>query len=133
LGADSYSGNNPGGAAPLMTTWPNPSVVRSSYVYNPIVDTNTASANYDYRLFQKSTQVQGRRVFIMDYLDTGMNSKDYFAHYKSKGWNMSFTDGSVAFSKPDPTTFGLIAAGNRPSSVDDLNEAFLPILEQDAK
>ena len=52
LGADSNSGNNPGGTAPLMTTWPSPSVVRSSYVYNPVVDTNNGSATYDYRTFQ---------------------------------------------------------------------------------
>ena len=117
-----------------MTTWPNPGVVRSSYVFNPVVDTNTASANYDYRLFQKSAQVKGRRVFIMDYIDNNMTSKDYLAHYKSKGWNMAFTDGSVAFSKPDPATFNLITTGGgRPSSIDDLNETFLPILGAAAK
>jgi len=133
LGADSYSGNNPGGSAPLMTTWPSPSVVRSSYTFNPIVDTNAASAAYDYRLFQKTSQVVGRRTFNMDYIDNNMTSQDYLAHYKSKGWNMNFTDGSVVFSKPDPVTFGLITTGGRPNSVDDLNEAFLPILEQDAR
>jgi prepilin-type N-terminal cleavage/methylation domain-containing protein len=132
LGADSYSGNNPGGAAPLMTTWPNPGVVRSSYVYNPIVDTNSGSATYEYRLFDKSSHVKGRRAFIMDYIDNNMNSMDYLAHFKSKGWNMAFTDGSVAFSKPDPTTFNLIFNG-AVTSVDILNNRFLPILEQDAK
>jgi prepilin-type N-terminal cleavage/methylation domain-containing protein len=133
LGADSYSGNNPGGAAPLMTTWPSPSVVRSSYVYNPIVDTNSANtATYDYRLFDKTSHVKGRRTFIMDYIDSNMNSMDYLAHFKSKGWNMSFTDGSVQFSKPDPTTFGLIYNGGV-TSVDILNEQFLPVLENDAR
>jgi prepilin-type N-terminal cleavage/methylation domain-containing protein len=131
LGADSYSGNNPGGAAPLMTTWPNPGVVRSSYVYNPVVDTNASSSTYDYRLFQKSGQVKGRRTFIMDYIDNNMTSRDYLAHYKSKGWSIAFTDGSVAFSKPDPGTYSLITSG-RPSSIDDLNVVFLPILEQDS-
>ena len=132
LGADSYSGNNPGGAAPLMTTWPNPSVVRSSYVYNPTVNTNTASTTHDVRLYQKSSQVNGRHIFIMDYIDSNMTSMDYFAHYKSKGWNLSFTDGSVAFSKPPPNVYSVIAAGGRPSSIDDLNTVFLWRLEQAA-
>jgi prepilin-type N-terminal cleavage/methylation domain-containing protein len=132
LGADSYSDNNPGGAAPLMTTWPSPSVVRSSYVYNPYVNTNTASPTHDVRLYQKSSQVNGHHVFIMDYIDSNMTSKDYFAHYQSKGWNLSFTDGSVAFSKPPPNVYSVIAAGGRPSSIDDLNTVFLWRLEQAA-
>ena len=69
----------------------------------------------------------------MDYIDNNMTSINYLAHFKSKGWNMSFTDGSVQFSKPDPTTLGLILAGGRPSSIDDLNIAFLPVLENNAK
>jgi len=132
LGAESYSGNNPGGSAPLMTTWPTPSVVRSSYVYNPVVDTNGADANYEVRLFAKASQVKGVRCFTMDYIDDNMTSRDYLAHYRSKGWNMLFTDGHVAFAKPDPATFQLITAGGRPSSINDLNEVFLPILERDA-
>ena len=99
--------------------------VRCSYQYNPIVD-----ANGD-RLFQKSGQIKGRRTIIMDYIDSTMTSPTLFAHWKSKGWNMSFTDGSTQFSKPDPATFALIFAG-RPSNIQDLNTVFLPILEQAA-
>jgi len=133
LGADSYAGNNPGGAAPLMTTWPNPSVVRSSYVYNPIVDTNSTSSTYEYRSFAKSALVKGRRTFLIDYIDNNMQSMDYLAHYKSKGWNLAFTDGSVGFSKPDPSTFNTIYNGGiTGGSIDILNQ-YLPILENRAK
>jgi prepilin-type N-terminal cleavage/methylation domain-containing protein len=133
LSADSYAGNNPGGAAPFMTTWPDPSsVCRSSYVYNPIVNTNSSDPQYGYRLFQKSSQVKGLRVFTMDYIDNNMQSPDYQAHKKSHGWVMVFTDGHAAFSKPDPATYGLIIGG-RPNSIYDLNEVFLPILENAAR
>ena len=69
----------------------------------------------------------------MDYIDSQMVNPSYFAHYKSKGWEMAFTDNSVAFSKPDATTFGLIAAGGRPSDLQDFMKNFVPILEQSAR
>ena len=100
--------------------------VRCSYQYNPIVDGNGD------RVYQKAGQLKGRRTFIMDYIDNTMTSPTLFAHWKSKGWNMAFTDGSTLFSKPDPATFALIYGG-RPSNIQDLNTVFLPILEQDAK
>ena len=120
LSADSYGGAN-------GLSYPNPPIngstgIRCSYTYNPIVDTNNK------RLFQKSSDIKGRRVFIMDYIDSQMTTPSYFAHYRSKGWNMAFTDGSTMFSKPDQATFALIFAG-RPSNLQDLNTVFLPILE----
>jgi prepilin-type N-terminal cleavage/methylation domain-containing protein len=135
LGADSYSGNNPGGAAPLMTTWPTPSVVRSSYVFNPWVDTNSANAStYGYRLFDKASKIKGPpKAFCMDYIDDNMNDPNYHAHIRSKGWVIGFTDGHVGFSKPDPATYSLVINGGRPSSIYDLCEVFLPTLEQDAQ
>jgi prepilin-type N-terminal cleavage/methylation domain-containing protein len=98
--------------------------IRCSYTYNPVVDANGL------RLFQKASQIKGRRVFIMDYIDSQMTNPSYFAHYRSKGWEMAMTDGSVGFSKPDTATFNLIAAGGRPSDIQDLNLNFLPGLEQ---
>jgi len=99
--------------------------VRCSYTYNPMVDANGL------RVFQKANQVKGRRTFIMDYIDSQMTNPGYFAHYKSKGWEMAFTDGSVAFSRPDGATYALISGG-RPTDIQDLNNYFLPILEADA-
>jgi hypothetical protein len=69
----------------------------------------------------------------MDYIDTQMNTPGYFAHLRFKGWNMVFTDGSTHFSKPDPATFKLVVTGGRPSNIGDLNNFFLPILEQNAR
>ena len=107
--------------------------VRTSYTYNPIIDTNTASGGTGTRLFQKSNQVKGRRTFIMDYIDTQMNNSSYFAHYSSKGWQMGFTDGSVLFSKPDAVTYAAIRSGLHPTDIVDLNVTYLPIFENDAK
>jgi len=107
--------------------------VRSSYTYNPVVVTNgvASTATTGLRQYQKSNNVSGRHTFLMDYIDTQMTSPSYFAHYKSRGWNIAFTDGSVCFSKPDPATFNKIYAGN-PTTIVDLTENYLPILEQDA-
>jgi prepilin-type N-terminal cleavage/methylation domain-containing protein len=96
--------------------------IRCSYTYNPVVDSNGK------RLFEKASQVKGRRVFIMDYIDSQMTNPSYFAHFRSKGWEMAMTDGSVGFSKVDVDTFKLIIGG-RPSDIQDLNKNFLPLLE----
>jgi prepilin-type N-terminal cleavage/methylation domain-containing protein len=97
--------------------------IRCSYTYNPVVDANGL------RLFQKASQIKSRRVFIMDYIDSQMTNPSYFAHYRSKGWEMAMTDGSVGFSKVDIATYNLIGAGGRPSDIQDLNKNFLPALE----
>jgi prepilin-type N-terminal cleavage/methylation domain-containing protein len=101
--------------------------IRCSYTYNPVVDGNGL------RLFQKAAQVKSRRVFIMDYIDSQMTSATYFAHYRSKGWEMAFTDGSVAFSKVDVATINLILSGGHPKDIQDLNNAYLPVMEQSAR
>jgi hypothetical protein len=78
--------------------------VRGSYVVNP---TTNAVAGGNLRLYDKATKVQGRVVFGMDFIDgnqfdssgnvliQGVN----FAHSRSKGWNMLFSDASVEFKK----------------------------------
>ena len=96
--------------------------IRCSYTYNPVVDANGL------RVYQKTSQVKGRHTFIMDYIDSNMSSIAYFAHAKSRGWNIAFTDGSVSFSKPAPNVYAAIAGG-RPTDIQDLNKVFLPFLE----
>ena len=82
----------------------NPGSVRGSYIYNPWVVTPGAN---NLRLYQKSAQVTGRKLFGMEYIaaDTfdsagtvNLKSQD-FAHSRSKGWNVMFTDASVGFYK----------------------------------
>jgi prepilin-type N-terminal cleavage/methylation domain-containing protein len=102
--------------------------VRSSYTYNPVVRPGTRI-----RQFQKASQVKGFKVFIMDYIDDQMNNPGYFAHQRSKGWNIAFTDGSTRFSKPDSNTYRQIGAGGYPADITELNTRVLPILESAAK
>jgi prepilin-type N-terminal cleavage/methylation domain-containing protein len=104
--------------------------IRCSYTYNPVVDRGSGATGP--RVYQKSSNIRQRDVFIMDYIDSQMTNPSYFAHYKSRGWNMAFTDASVSFSKPDPATFALIFAG-RPSSIGDLTDNILPILVNAAR
>ena len=104
--------------------------IRCSYTYNPLVITDgSGTASTALRQYQKANSVKGRHTFMLDYIDTQMTTPSYFAHYKSRGWNMAFTDGSVAFSKPDPITFSKVYAGN-PTSIGALTDIYLPILEQ---
>ena len=124
LSADNYSASGTlSYASPLIN---GSAGIRCSYTFNPVVDANGL------RIFQKTGDVKARRTFIMDYIDSQMTNPGYFAHYKSKGWEMAFTDGSVAFSKPDVATFQLVLSG-RPSDIQDFNINFLPVLEADAK
>ena len=89
--------------------------VRGSYIYNPWVvnPDGTGDANH-LRLMQKSSQATARKVFGMDFVDgsswipnsggevdvNGVN----FAHSRSKGWNVIFTDNSVEFKKVTAAT-----------------------------
>jgi prepilin-type N-terminal cleavage/methylation domain-containing protein len=107
--------------------------VRCSYTYNPIVFTNATEGPVNLRRFQKASQATRRQTFIMDYLDVGMNDPANAAHLRSKGWNMGFTDGSVAFSKPPGATYTAIL--NMPANVqmNNINTDYLPILEASAR
>jgi prepilin-type N-terminal cleavage/methylation domain-containing protein len=91
----------------------NPGSVRTSYIYNPwVVNPNGSSTEDLTRLYQKSSQVMGRKLFGMDFIDSaawlpggevdirGRN----FAHSREKGWNVLFTDASVQFRKVDSRT-----------------------------
>ena len=140
LGATAYSSGATTAAGtavpgPLMTISApvsGNSAVRGSYTYNPVIkDTNNVGLN-TLRKFQKTSHINGRRAFIMDYLDAGMSDPKLCAHIRSKGWNMNFTDGSVAFSHPDPATYGTIQKWGTSIQTKDLNWV-LPTLEDAAR
>jgi len=111
--------------------------IRCGYTFNPVIDTNVSNITsgeggpprVGLRLIQKSSQTGSHRTFIMDYLDNTMSSPLNFAHQRSKGWNINFSDGSTAFSKPDPTTYGKIAAGGYPGDIWQMTQEVIPILE----
>ena len=133
LGAWFYSGGaSPPG--PLMTdvTSANGNTgIRCSYTYNPVVvGTNPVNT---VRAFQKTSKVVGRRAFIMDYLDVGMNDANNSAHLRSKGWNMNFTDGSTSFSKPPPALYGSILSMPASDQMVDINVKYLSGLENAAR
>ena len=130
-----YSGGAPAPATPgpLMTIVQTPNgnvAVRGSYTYNPVCDANGL------RTYQKASKINGRRVFMLDYLDSipaGDTIANTFAHARSKGWNMNFTDGSVGFSKPDPKTYTDIVGNGNMSMYADINVKYLPVLEINSK
>jgi prepilin-type N-terminal cleavage/methylation domain-containing protein len=118
---------------PLMSiaNWNGNAAVRTSYTYNPVVKSTNSPVD-TVRKFQKTSQVNARRAFIMDYLDEGMSNPDNCAHLKSKGWNINFTDGSTAFSKPSPKLYTDILALPAGVHMDVINTYVLPGLEQAA-
>ena len=130
-----YSGGAPAPATPgpLMTIVQSANgnvAVRGSYTYNPMCDANGL------RLYPKASKVNGRHTFIVDYMDSvpaGDKVSETFAHYRSKGWNLNFTDGSTAFSKPDPTTYNNIITMPASTTMQTINTSFLPVLEASAK
>jgi prepilin-type N-terminal cleavage/methylation domain-containing protein len=96
--------------------------VRGSYAYNMICDTS-----YN-RVYDKAGRTRQRDVFIMDYINTGMTNAGQFSHFRSKGWNAAFTDGSVAFWMPKDETFRLIAGGSEPSDPLYFTENLAPMV-----
>jgi prepilin-type N-terminal cleavage/methylation domain-containing protein len=111
---------------PLLTTTTaqnddnNPGSVRTSYIYNPWVVNPAGSSEPDLmRKYQKTSQVTGRKLFGMDFIDSnawlpggevdigGVN----FAHSRSKGWNVLFTDASVEFKRVNARTKAVYALG----------------------
>ena len=107
---------------PLLTTSTsandpnNPGSVRSSYIYNPwIVNPAGSSAADQQRLFSKSSRITKRKIFGMDFIDSSswkstgdvdVNGQ-YFAHSRSRGWNVLFSDNSVEFKKVTPAVRAL--------------------------
>lgn len=109
--------------SPLLTTSTaandlnNAGSVRTSYIYNPWIKSPVGSADTT-RLYQKTSQVLQRKLFGMDFIDStswgttgdvNVNGPD-FAHSRSKGWNVLFSDNSVEFKKVSPATKALYLA-----------------------
>ena len=119
-------------AKPLINT---SAGIRAGYTFNPLINTNTTpvGAGTALRLIQKSSQAPAHRPFILDYLDNQMNNSGYFAHQRSKGWNIAYTDGSTVFSKPDSATYAKIAAGGYPGTIWQMNVEVIPIFESNVK
>lgn len=98
----------------------NPGSVRTSYIYNPWVVNPDGTSQADLtRLLQKSSQIRSRKVFGMDFMDSGawlpggdvdINGAN-FSHSRSKGWNVLFTDASVEFRKVNAATKSVYALG----------------------
>ena len=133
LGVNNYNASGPlSYAKPLINT---SAGIRAGYTFNPLINTNTTPANATtaLRLIQKSSQAPAHRPFILDYLDSQMNNDGYFAHQRSKGWNICYTDGSTMFSRPDPTTYANIAKGAYPANIWQMNVEVIPIFERNAK
>jgi prepilin-type N-terminal cleavage/methylation domain-containing protein len=69
---------------------------RSSYMFNPWVDPGGGNR----RLIPKATTAVSRRIFIMDYLSGDSKlAPSLTAHYRSRGWEVGFCDGSVGFAR----------------------------------
>jgi prepilin-type N-terminal cleavage/methylation domain-containing protein len=103
--------------------------VRCSYTYNFVVDTNNATVGT--RLFNKTGDIRYRTGFIMDYFDNQMVNPSYFAHYRSKGWEVNMTDGSVVFGKPAPNVFAQVLQGGSaspPIDITSLTSYYLPAI-----
>jgi type II secretory pathway pseudopilin PulG len=96
---------------------------RSSYMFNPWV-INPGVNNL--RLIQKTSQAGVRKIFIMDYLSAG-NPPNLNAHYRFRGWNLAFSDGSVSFAK-SPQAVALIAPPSNQPTGDNVNQPFTNIL-----
>ena len=131
LASDNYSASGPLSYANASQLVNGSTGIRCSYTYNPVVPAGSGATAT--RVYEKSGQLRTRGVFIMDYIDPQMNTAGYFAHQRSKGWNMAFTDGSTLFSKPDPATYALIAKGGYPATIGELTDKILPVLETSAK
>ncbi len=112
--------------------------VRGSYICNPrVVDPTITSP---IRLYQKTGDVKGRKLFGMDFIDgTQFDSSGNimiqgvnFAHSKSKGWNVLFSDGSLEFKKAPPAIKLPWALGYFPTSGYDIRGicALATLLEQ---
>ena len=127
LSSDNYSSSG-------LLSYANPQInsssgIRCSYTFNPVIDIHNSTTGT--RLFQKSSQVNQRNALILDYFDSQMTSPSYFAHYKSKGWNVALTDGSVVFGKPTPAVFAQIqlgAAANPAIDITSLTTYYLPAI-----
>jgi prepilin-type N-terminal cleavage/methylation domain-containing protein len=117
--------------SPLLSTSSQPgdsANCRGSYIVNPhVVNPAGGNNNVDHkRVYQKSANLKGRVVFGMDFIDwtqfstTGdvLTEGPNFAHSRSKGWNILFSDASVEFRKDGAAAKAAWKAGGFPSLYD---------------
>jgi type II secretory pathway pseudopilin PulG len=92
LGANIYS--------PLLTT-DGTGTVRSSYAFNPRT-VDPTNSNF-LRLYQKTSDLPPHKLFAVDYFAGGGSGTSFspnsISHFRERGWNVLFTDGSVQFSQ----------------------------------
>jgi prepilin-type N-terminal cleavage/methylation domain-containing protein len=107
--------------SPLLTTpgpplYPNENpYIRTSYLFNPRVIDPVSDTHRRYR---KSSQVQAHKVFAVDLMGQGTDV-DSIPHFRDKGLNVLYTDGSVKFTKA-PAVWKLVAAG-QPNTTAELD------------
>jgi prepilin-type N-terminal cleavage/methylation domain-containing protein len=106
---------------PLLTT-PGPPkypsenpYIRTSYLFNPRV-VNVSSDTH--RRFRRTSQMAPRNIFMVDLMGQGTDVNS-IPHFRDKGLNSLFTDGSVKFSR-NPTVWKLVASGE-PRSTGELD------------
>jgi prepilin-type N-terminal cleavage/methylation domain-containing protein len=101
--------------------------VRGSYVCNPHVVNPSGTTDADLtRKYPKASGVKGRIMFGMDFIDYSqfdslgnvLTTGTDFAHSRSKGWNVLFSDGSVSFGKNLAAAKAAYVAGGFPSQYD---------------
>jgi hypothetical protein len=101
--------------------------MRGSHICNPhVADPATGGNKGNLRKYSKASMVNGRIIFGMDYIDYTQfsGSGDVlisgvdFAHSRSKGWNVLFSNGSVAFSRNLAAAKAAYVAGGFPSAYD---------------
>ena len=117
--------------SPVLSTssqasdWPN---CRGSYICNPhVVNPSGNNNNVDHvRKYAKTSSLTQRVMFGMDFIDytqfdssgNVMTEGPNFAHSRSKGWNILYSDASVDFKKNGPATKAAYQAGGFPSQYD---------------
>ena len=100
--------------SPLLTTPPPPEnpFIRAAYLFNPRVIRAVADATGSadtHRRYRKTSQFEGSRIFGVDLMGQGTDA-DSIPHFRDKGVNSFFTDGSVRFTK-NPEVWKRVAAG----------------------
>jgi Tfp pilus assembly protein PilE len=88
FGANNYS--------PLLTT-DSSGRVRSSYAFNPRI-LDPTNGNY-LRFYQKTSDLPPHKLFSVEYFGGSGFSPNPPPHFRERGWNVLFTDGSVQFSQ----------------------------------
>ena len=92
-----------------------PGCVRSSFIYNPWVNSTTDH----HRAYEKTSSFNGRKVLVMDYISsTNYNAAtgtidvngQSFGHSRSGAWNVGTCDGSVRPVKANNVTAAWKAA-----------------------